>query len=156
MEIMSQKILNMVFKRNVPDDMSSYEMDLNMLKVLGKIDGVSDVATVSSRLGMPPIELRPILARLYNQRLILPTTPAGERLDPGVLAFMEKHLATSIGPVAAMIIGDSIRQLGEQPQNFPAARAGELVEKIASKIIVDSHKHQFLQLMNSKLAKKEK
>lgn len=157
MEMMSQKILNMVFKRNVPDDMGDYEVDFQMLKVLGEMDGIRDVATVSSRLGIPPIHLRPILTKLYRQRLIVPVasrTPPRERLSPDIFALMESELANMIGPVAAMVIHDCIRQMGEQRENFPAGRAAELVNAISAKIIVDTHKNQFIQLMRSKLSEK--
>lgn len=157
MEMVSQKILNMVFKRNVRDNTSDYKLDFQMLKVLGELDGTRDVATVSARLGIPPINLAPILKKLNQQRLIVPVAthpPPAERLSPEIFSFMETELANMIGPVAAMVIGDCIRKMGEQREYFPAIRAGELVDAICAKIIVETHKNQFLRLMRSKISEK--
>lgn len=151
MDLLSDKILGIIFKRNIGQDMGEISMDADMLKVLSVLDGSKDVAAVSRETQISPIELRKILQKLYNSKLILKAKENIPRADRAFFDFLESTLADVMGPMARVIISDTINEMGETPGFFPVNRCSELVNNIASKFPMEDKKTIFLESMRGKL-----
>jgi len=61
----------MIFKVNVNLDMGNMSLSTRMLDVLYALDGTSDIASVSSFLKIRMHDLRHILHKLYQHKLIV-------------------------------------------------------------------------------------
>jgi hypothetical protein len=126
-------------------------LDTLMLRILEQVDGQSTVAQIAGRLGVPPIDLKPSLAKLYKQKLIQPVSPKVDPLSPAFFNDMETALANAIGPIARILLDDCIHQLGGHRNHFPSTKAPQLVMRIAAKISDLSARKQFIQKMALKL-----
>jgi hypothetical protein len=148
----SQRIATMIFQRTFEQTSEGFVLDAQMLRILEQIDGQSTVAQIAGRLGTTPIDLKPSLAKLYGQKLIQPVNPVIHPLEAAFLSDLETILANAIGPIARIVLDDSIHQLGSQRDHFPSTKAPQLVKRIASKITDPSARKQFIQKMTVKLS----
>lgn len=152
MDIVSEKISKLVFKRNIDQDIGEISLDAQMLKVLSTLDGKKDVMTVASTLNMRIIELKSVLSKLFKHKLIIKVKKSEPVLDRGFFDFMESCLAEAMGPIAKVLIKDTVNDLGESMNAFPKSHAAELVRSISSKIFIEDKKQDFLRKMKPKLS----
>jgi hypothetical protein len=108
------------------------------------MNGTRTLGQVAESLDTPMAELEAVLVRLYRQGLIIQVKTQSAVIAPRFIRTAETHLAHAIGPIAPKVIADCIRQLGHNRHTFPATRTKELVEQIASKIVVEQKKMAFL------------
>ncbi|MFO7783189.1 MAG: hypothetical protein R6V25_01030 [Desulfatiglandales bacterium] len=127
--------------------MGQVSLSAVMLEVLRELDGVKDTLSVSRSLQMRMNALRDVLRQLYELRLIERVELQREIVDRGFLKTLEARLADITGPMAGVLIRDEIRKMGEEPGIFPKNRAGELIERLASKIFVEGKRDAFLKAM---------
>lgn len=147
----SQRISSMIFQRTFEQTSEGFLLDAQMLRILEQVDGQSTVAQIAGRLGATPIDLKPSLAKLYKQKLIQPVSPEVNPLTAAFFSDMETILANAIGPIAAIVLDDSIQQLGGHRDRFPSTKAPQLIQRIAAKITDPSTRRQFIQKMTAKL-----
>jgi hypothetical protein len=152
MSIESQKISDLVFKANLKQDMGEFSLDMQMLKVLSDLDGIKSVAAVAQSLQMDLMEVKSILSRLYKLNLILQVPKiAGTTLKKDFFDALASGLGAAIGPMAKVVLRDTVKSMGEDPARFPRGRAAELVDRIAEKIVFPEKKSAFLAGIRSKL-----
>ena len=142
---------NMVFQRTIEDTADGFVIDAQMLRIIEQIDGQSTVAQIAGRLGVTPMDLKPSLAKLYQQKLIQPVPPAAHPLPAAFFGDLEEILAGAIGPIARIVMEDCIHQLGSHRKHFPSAKAPQLVKGIAVKITDPSARKRFILQMTGKL-----
>ena len=145
----SKSISKLIFQRRIGDNTGQIKLTSDMLKVLAVLDGRKNIEQVSKTLGMPLIEMRKILGELYRLRLV--ALKAVPYLPQSFFQFMEAQVAEVMGPIAGMLIDDTLKQMGEIREKFPVNRAIELVEKVAGKFIVDEKKPSFINVMRGHL-----
>jgi hypothetical protein len=139
----------MVFQRTLGDTSGGdgFMLDAQMLRVLEQIDGQSTVAQIAGRLGVAPLDLKPSLVKLYQQKLIQPIAPTAPPLPADFFSALEKTLAGAIGPIARIVIEDCIHHLGSHRKHFPSTKAPQLVQRIAAKITDPTARKRFIQQM---------
>ncbi len=151
MDILSEKITKLIFKKNIEQDIGEISLDSKMLKVLSALDGEKDIAAIAVELDIRIIDIKNVLSKLNKHKLILQVKQIGPTLGKDFFDFMESNLAEAMGPIAKMLIGDIVRDMGETIDAFPKDQAAELVRKISLKIFIDGKKQAFLMNMKSKL-----
>ena len=122
-----------------------------MLRILEQLDGQSTVAQIAGRLGLTALDLKPSLAKMYQQKLIRPVAPAVHPLPAAFFTDLETTLGATIGPIAKLVIEDCIHQLGAHRDRFPSTKAPQLVQRIAAKITDPLARKRFIQQMTIKL-----
>lgn len=147
----SQRIFGMVFERTLGDSSKDIILDAMMLRILEQLDGQSTVAQIAGRLDLTAIDLKPSLAKMYQQKLIRPVAPAVRPLPAAFFSDLETILGGVIGPIARLVIEDCLDQLGAHRSRFPSTKAPQLVQRIATKITDLSARKRFIQQMTSKL-----
>jgi hypothetical protein len=147
----SQRISNMVFQRTLGETSKGFIVDAQMLRILEQIDGRITVAQIAGRLGVAAIDLKPSLAKLYQQKLIQPVAPADQPVPTAFLSYLEDVLAAAIGPIARIVMEDCIHQLDSHPSRFPSKKAPQLVQRIATKITDTTARKRFIHQMTVKL-----
>ena len=146
-----QRISSMVFQRTLEETSDGFIVDAQMLRLLEQVDGRCTVAQIAGRLGVTALDLKPILAKLYQQKLIQPVTPAAHPLPAAFFSDLEDILAAAIGPIARIVLEDCIHQLGSHRNRFPSTKAPQLVQRIATKITDTAARKRFIQQMTLKL-----
>jgi hypothetical protein len=141
----------MVFERTIGESSDAFILDAQMLRILEQLDGQSTVAQIAGRLGLTAIDLKPSLAKMYQQKLIRPVAPAVHPLPAAFFTDLESILGAAIGPIARIVVEDCIHQLGAHRRRFPSTKAPQLVQLIATKITDPSARRRFIQQITLKL-----
>ncbi len=144
-DVFSQDISRLVFRASIRRDMGQVSLSSGMIEVLRELDGTKDTLAVSRFLGMSMNDLRDILTRLSRLELIERVEGRREIVDRGYLPSLRGRLADVMGPMAEVLIRDEITKMGEELDRFPRNRTTELIERLASKIFVESKKETFLR-----------
>ena len=117
--------------------------------VLRELDGKKPVLAVSRSLQIPMNTLREVLNHLHRMNLIEVVQGSREVVDRGFFQQLESRLADVMGPMAGVLIRDEVENMGEEAARFPKERTGELIDRLAAKIFVESKKQAFLSSMKS-------
>ena len=147
MELFSGNISHMIFKSNVNLDMGNISLSKRMLDVLYALDGSRDIASVSSFLKMRMHELRPILHKLHQQKLIVRIEKTVPMLNNDFFSFLQSQLADVMGPIASILIKDAMNRMAVLPASVPANRATELIDILSLKIPIDDKRKAFRKAM---------
>ena len=149
MDFLSQDIPRLVFRASIRRDMGQVSLSASMLDVLRELDGKKPVLAVSRSLQIPMSTLREILSHLHRMNLIQVVQGLREVVDRGFFQQLESRLADVMGPMAGVLIRDEVETMGEEAARFPKERTGELIDRLAAKIFVESKKQAFLSSMKS-------
>lgn len=86
-----------------------------------------------------------------NERFNPVTMPGSAAKDRTVASqffdFMARAATEGIGPMAKLIIGDQISDLGESRDSFPQRKLAELIERVSREIFNDTMRARFLDKM---------
>jgi hypothetical protein len=115
--------------------------------ILSQIDGKKSVGDISDDLKIGEYETKEILYQLFSAGLIeVATSPqlkVRNIVDSKLFDFVEGRLAEIIGPVAAVILEEEIKDLGERKESFPLEKISILVEKVSGEIADDVQRIEF-------------
>lgn len=143
MDLRSGDISRVVLRPNVRQDMEAFKLSSAMLNVLASLDGYRDVSDVVEMLGMGWGEIRQVLIKLQDKDLIAPVKEREQALSSRFFEILEERLAAYMGPVAGMLIDDTVQSMGEEKGQFPSRRAVELVDRLAGEITSVGKKQEF-------------
>jgi hypothetical protein len=118
-----------------------------MIRVLMAIDEDKDMAQVAREVGMNMTLLRETLNKLLDLMLIELVEKKLPSLDREFLGAMRKHLAQAIGPMAELLIEDSVSDMGLSMGEIPVQRAAELISSISREIPDEAARLQFQRSM---------
>ncbi|NNF97789.1 MAG: hypothetical protein HKM93_00260 [Desulfobacteraceae bacterium] len=144
----------MIFKRLDRTDLGEFSIDSQMLSVLMELNGQQNLGKVAQKKGMSISEIRAIVSKLLKLRLIVPVEEMVKAVDKDFLNFLHGQLSQAVGPIAELLIEETISDLGHTMSNFPTNRAAELVELLAREIQRDEKAVAFKQNILQKIRAK--
>jgi len=147
----SDDISMSVFNRVDRSDIGNFTIDNQMLSVLMALDGQKNMLFVSKKLHMSMDVLREVTTRLLDMNLIREAGSSGSKLGRDFFDFLNIQLSLAIGPLSAILIEDSIQDLGLSLNNFPSHRAAELVDLVSREIHREEKRNIFKQKMLLKI-----
>jgi hypothetical protein len=118
-----------------------------MLRLLTALDGTLNLVGVAKKIGLP---LKVILAaanQLTSYKLIAPVGGVVQYLAKDFMRYLLEQLSTAVGPIAEILIEDSIKELGYTIETIPIFKAPELVEILAKDIQREDKRLSFKQNM---------
>jgi len=151
MNIFSGDFSALVFKGLVKDNLDEFSIDTQMLKVLTHLDGIKNLASVSSAINMDMKILQEVLTRLYSVNLIVKVDKSVPMLNKEFFNFLVAQLSFALGPIAEFLIEEEIREFGDDPAKVPRRRAAELVNLLARQIPRKEKRVAFQQAMVLKI-----
>jgi hypothetical protein len=154
MDITSGDISALVFKRTVKEDSGEVSFDNLMLATFMELDGKKNLAMVAKKTGFKMSIVREAVNKLLRLQLIELAEDAIPVADKGFLDYLKMELSLAIGPLAEVIIEDTVNELGYSMAKVPQHRAAELVEMLAREIHREDKKVIFKQNMVSKIKEK--
>lgn len=131
--------------------MGEVSLRSDMLKVLIQLDAPKSATDLLQSTGLSSSALKTTLVDLIKMGLIDRIEESGPPLEAEFIEFVETQLADVMGPMAKILIEDSIQGLGETLGNFPKSRAAELVEIIGNKIPIEKKRREFIGAVLSRL-----
>ena len=142
--IPSQDLVFKLSSKRAPDEV---RLKHEVWSVLSQIDSQKTVGNISDELKIGEYNTARILYTLFSSGLIEvatePQRKSKKTVDAGFFGFVEKELTVIIGPVAAVILEEEIRDMGEAKDNFPVEKVSLLVEKVSGEIADDTQRIAF-------------
>jgi hypothetical protein len=154
MDITSRDISALVFKRNVKEDSGEVSFDNLMLTTFMELDGKKNLAMVARKTGFKMSTVRETVNKLLRLQLIELVEDGIPMADKGFLDYLKMELSLAIGPLAEIIIEDTVNELGYSMTKVPQHRAAELVERLAREIHREDKRVIFKQNMVSEIKEK--
>jgi hypothetical protein len=154
MDISSTEISFMVFRRATRDDLGEFSLDGQMLGVLMEFNGKKAVLEVAKNTGLSMGQMRQLISKLLNLKLIEPVEEAVSAVDSDFFDYLNGQLSLCIGPLAGIIIEDAVSDLGHTMLKFPVHRAAELVDLVSREIQKDGKRNIFKQNLLNKIKEK--
>jgi hypothetical protein len=155
MDVSSGDISAMVFGPVLRDDLGEFSLDGHMLRVLMELDGKKNLAVIAKKTGLNMSTMRGTVLKLMQLKLIEPLEDAVSVVDEDFLDFLNSQLSLSIGPIAEVIIEDTVNELGYNLSRFPSHRAAELVDLLSREIQREEKRRIFKTNMVNKIREKE-
>lgn len=139
-----------IFK--LSDNKSPSEVTLRSTEwaVITQVDGLKSVDEISQNLSLSSDEAVNLFNGLYEKELIEVSStqkPKENFLDENFYAMLETELTKVIGPVAPLLLEESLWDMDSKKERFPMERLPELVEHISDEISDNDKKVKFQQVM---------
>jgi len=154
MDVSSNDISQMVFSRVSNKDLGEFSLDGRMLSVLMELDGQKNIAVVAKKTGLSHKDIREVISRLLEYKLIEPLEDATAVADNEFFEYLKRQLGQAIGPIAEVLIEDAASELGYSLEKFPGYRVAELVDLLAKEIQKEDKRTAFKQNMLQKIKEK--
>jgi hypothetical protein len=120
-----------------------------ILKVLYAIDGRSTIIDISKKLHIEIEPLKKIIKYLYRLGLLEFVEKA--IVDVRFLEFISDEFTNVVGPVASLIIEETIESMGYNKASFPKSEIIKLVQNLALECDQGPEKETFIQTILEKL-----
>jgi len=143
MDLSSGDISTMIFKRVLRADLGEFSLDSHMLSILMELDGKKSLGEIAGTVGLSMGDMRSVIARLVDLQLIEATAGVVTVLNADFVEYLADQLSVAIGPIADVILEDTIEDMGHTPDSFPSHRVAELVDILAKEIRREEKKTEF-------------
>jgi hypothetical protein len=154
MDLSSDGVTAMVFKPILRGDLGQLSLDGQMLSVLMTLDGKMTLEQVAQKVGMRLADIRPVITKLINLRLIESVERAVSIIDQEFIDFLIAKMSIAIGPLGEIIVEDGLEELGFNRNNFPSLRTAELINFLSQEIQREDKRIAFKQAMLGKIKEK--
>lgn len=109
-----------------------------------------DLNELKAKFNVNTDQLYAIIERLEAKKVIkIIQTPSQSLVEIPTIFWekLEKELSKSIGPIASLVLDDTIEEFNKSRDNFPHKMLYSLVEKVATEINSPAGKQQFQKTM---------
>ncbi len=154
MSLSSAGVAGLVLKRIIKEDIGKLSLDGQMLNVLISFDGKKTLGEIAQQIDISVVEIRPIVAKLAQLKLIAKVVANVDVVDPDFIDFLIVGLSQAIGPLGQIVVEDGLEDLGFTQNNFPQKRCAELVNFLAQEIDREEKRIEFKQAMVKKIREK--
>lgn len=154
MNAVARDILSLVFRRSDTKGLGEISLDGKMLAVLSEFDGKTPLGEIAGRLGLDDETIGRVAAKLSRLKLVVPVQAKVPALDQDFLNYLFQTLSLAVGPVAEIILEDTVAEMNYSLANFPTTQAAALVESLAREIQRDDKKLEFKRSMLAKIQEK--
>ena len=143
----------MVYKRVIPSNYFEFKCDSHMLKVLLCLNGKINNASIAKQTGLSLDELTKATSKLLSLDLIASADGDAIYLSRDFMDFLKAQLSIAVGPIAEILIEDSIKDLGHESGRVPQFKAANLVELLSKEIQNGERRMAFQQNMVARIKK---
>ena len=134
MDVSTGDISALVFRRVVRDDLTEFSFDGQMLNVLVELDGRKSLGEILAKGSLSMSDMREVIGKLLELHLVELVEEAGSILNGDFFDYLNDQLSYAVGPIASVLIEDSVADLGHSISRFPSHRAAELVDLLDRQI----------------------
>lgn len=154
MALSPEQVAALVFKQVVHSNIGELALDGSMLNLLMQFDGKKTLGQIADQQGVSITNIRPIVAKLVEFRLIQRINASVQTIDQDFSTFLLSQMSIAIGPLASIVIEDSIEILGYKGSSLPTRQAAELINLLSREIPREEKRTPFKQAMLQKIREK--
>jgi len=135
------------YRRVLRNDMGKLSLDGQMLAMFMELDGEKTLQQVATKVGMDLRAATGAVAKLAELGLVEPVETAVASLGEVFMRDLIAEFSLAIGPIADVVVEDTVLDLGYEVSSFPANRVAELVELLAQELQRESDQLTFKKNM---------
>ncbi|MGD9369130.1 MAG: hypothetical protein PVH87_25715 [Desulfobacteraceae bacterium] len=128
-----QELSEMTFKQSENVDISNLSLDIKMLNIFWAMDGSRDLKTVAREEAYDLEELAASVQNLMKIGALEAKVMEGF-VDKETLDILTQNLSQTIGPVADILVEDTISDMGHSLSSLPNHKLEQLVNQLALEI----------------------
>ena len=147
MDIVSTDRTKMFFRKVTPADSNEIRLNADMIRLLMVIDENRDLLQISNEVGMDISMLNQILSKLLKLKLIEPVEKRNRFLSKKFLEDLRLNLSQAIGPMAQILIEDTVAEMELKMSEIPEHQAAELISNIAREVPEENNQIEFKKTM---------
>ena len=147
MDIISPGRPKMFFRKVTPADSHEIQLNADMIRLLMVIDENKDLLQISNEAGMDISMLNHILSKLLKLKLIEPVEKKTQFLSKKFIEAMKTNLSQAVGPMAHIIIEDTVAEMELKMSEIPGHQAAELISNIAREVPEENNQIEFKKTM---------
>jgi len=147
MDIVSTDRTKMFFRKVTPADSNEIRLNADMIRLLMVIDENKDLLQISNEVGMDISMLNQILSKLLKLKLIKPVEKRNRFLSKKFLEDLRLNLSQTIGPMAQILIEDTVAEMELKMSEIPEHQAAELISNIAREVPEENNQIEFKKTM---------
>jgi hypothetical protein len=144
-----------IFKYTDKDIKGEWTFNTIILRVLYKLDGKSTLLEISQKLKLNEDAIKKIIYYLYKLKLIEfvknKNTSNGGTLSSNFFDFIEYEFTNVVGPVATLMIDETLDDMGFDRASFPKKLASELIQNLILECNDSPEKKHFIKMMMEKI-----
>jgi hypothetical protein len=111
------------------------------------IDENKDLLQISNEAGLDISMLNQILSKLLKLKLIEPVEKRGRFLSNKFLGDLRSNLSQAVGPMAQILIEDTVAEMELKMSEIPEHQAAELISNIAQEVPEEINQIEFKKTM---------
>lgn len=140
----------MLNKNKSPKDFKLKSMEW---AIITQIDGKKSVGEIANTLSLTDEEIQTFFGSLLEKELISLKEDAVvvEYIKPEVLKEIEQELTLLVGPVASVILDDTLIDMNADRETLPKNKIGEFVELVSNEIDDAEKRVKFLEVVLPKI-----
>jgi DNA-binding transcriptional MocR family regulator len=147
MDFLSKSGASMHFRKRIRKDLSPVSLDADMIRLLLAIDEHKSLYQISAEVEMDAATFKKNLKKLIEQGLIEAVQKAPALVDQRFLPALRMNLTRIIGPMADIVVDDSVAELRIDAAALPVEQAAELITRVALEIPSEDHRIRFKKSM---------
>ena len=147
MDIVSTDLAKLFFRKVTPADSNEIRLNADMIRLLMVIDENKDLLQISNEVGMDISMLNQILSKLLKLKLIEPVVKKNRFLSKKFLEDLRLNMSQAIGPMAQILIEDTVAEMELKMSEIPWHQAAELISNIAREIPEENNQVEFKKTM---------
>lgn len=147
MDIISPGQPKMFFRKAALPDSGKISLNADMIRLLMVIDENKDLLQISDEAGMDVSMLNQVLSKLLKLKLIEPVEKSNRFLSKKFLEDLRFNLSQVIGPMAQILIEDTVAEMELKMSEIPGHQAAELISNISREVPEENNQIEFKKTM---------
>ncbi len=143
MDFISKSAAGLYFRKRIRRDLEPVSLDADMIRLLLAIDERKSLYQIAAEVEMDAATFKKNLKKLLAQGLIETVQKAAAMVDKNFLPAVRLHLARIIGPMADIVVDDSVAELKLDAALLPVEQAAELINRLALEIPTEDGRVRF-------------
>jgi hypothetical protein len=147
MDFISKSAASLYFRKRIRKDLAPVSLDADMIRLLLAIDERKSLYQIAAEVDMDAAAFKTNLKKLLEQGLIESVQKAGALVDKSFLPSLRMNLARMIGPMADIVVDDSVAELRLDAAAIPLEQAAEIINRVALEIPDEDGRIRFKKSM---------
>lgn len=147
MDFSSKTAPALYFRKKMGKAPQTVSLDADMIRLLLVIDEHKSIYQVAAEVEMDAATFKKTLQRLLEQGLIETVPRKAPLLDQTFLYTARLNLSRAIGPMAQIILEDTVAEMNLNSSGIPVDQAADLINRLALEIPDEETRIQFKKAM---------
>jgi DNA-binding transcriptional MocR family regulator len=147
MDFLPKSGARLYFRKRLRTDLAAVCLDADMIRLLLAIDERKSLYQIAAEVDMDAATFKQNLKKLLEQGLIETIQKAAAMVDRRFLPSLRMNLARFIGPMADIVVEETLAELRLDAAALPVDQAAEIINRVALEIPDDDSRIGFKKSM---------